>query len=85
MNLTNVNLDRSSLVVAQLTPAQDINASGANLNFDGTIRSEADWGHVSGTAISTLASPFTLALCTVCAKVSSEWRFADGHSQVGIE
>lgn len=50
VNLTTVDMDRSSLVAASLTAAQNINAAGASINFDPTSRAEADWAHVGGAA-----------------------------------
>ena len=45
---TLVDVDASSIVSAPLTPAQNINAAGADINFDASTRSEVDWTHASG-------------------------------------
>tara|TARA_R110000851_G_scaffold39729_13_gene100756 strand:- start:2963 stop:4216 length:1254 start_codon:yes stop_codon:yes gene_type:complete len=48
---TAISLDQSSLVHAQLTPAQNVNSVlGDDLDFGATTRAEGDWVHVDNTA-----------------------------------
>lgn len=50
VNETTVLFDRSSIVHADLTGGQNVNAEGVDLNFAVSSREEVDWTHTGGSA-----------------------------------
>ncbi len=49
-----VSVDVSTLVVAPITPAQDINGNGTSIGFGPAIKKEAGWTHIDGSSLFTI-------------------------------
>jgi hypothetical protein len=81
VSLTTAQVDRSSLVSAALTPSQDINANGVDINFEAASLLESAWTHAAGAPTFIVGSS-DYSHVEITANIVYEKSSGGGHAPV---